>query len=77
MNNNGPKFTIGIEEEYLLVDQDTRALIIDPPVEFRSGGRYGGSDSEGRWDHCGRWDSEIDRARCVKDMKTIRLNDRK
>ena len=31
MNNNGPKFTIGVEEEYLLVDQDTRAVIIDPP----------------------------------------------
>ena len=26
-----PKFTIGIEEEYLLVDRDTRALVVDPP----------------------------------------------
>ncbi len=31
MNNSGPKFTIGVEEEYLLVDQESRALIIDPP----------------------------------------------
>jgi carboxylate-amine ligase len=26
-----PKFTMGIEEEYLLVDKETRALIVDPP----------------------------------------------
>lgn len=26
-----PEFTIGVEEEYLLVDKETRALIIDPP----------------------------------------------
>jgi carboxylate-amine ligase len=26
-----PEFTIGVEEEYLLVDRETRALIIDPP----------------------------------------------
>ncbi|MCH8135327.1 MAG: carboxylate-amine ligase [Proteobacteria bacterium] len=26
-----PTFTIGIEEEYLLVDRDTRALVVDPP----------------------------------------------
>ena len=31
MNNSGPSFTIGVEEEYLLVDRDTRALIVDPP----------------------------------------------
>ena len=31
MNNSGPQFTIGVEEEYLLVDQETRALIVDPP----------------------------------------------
>ena len=31
MNLNGPKFTIGIEEEYLLVDKETRGLVIDPP----------------------------------------------
>ena len=31
MNNSGPPFTIGVEEEYLLVDRETRALIIDPP----------------------------------------------
>ncbi len=34
MNSSGPKFTIGVEEEYLLVDQETRALIIDPPESF-------------------------------------------
>ncbi len=28
---NEPKFTIGIEEEYLLVDKETRGLIVDPP----------------------------------------------
>ncbi|HZD53287.1 MAG TPA: carboxylate-amine ligase [Woeseiaceae bacterium] len=26
-----PEFTIGVEEEYLLVDRKTRALIVDPP----------------------------------------------
>jgi len=26
-----PEFTIGIEEEYLLVDKDTRSLLVDPP----------------------------------------------
>jgi carboxylate-amine ligase len=26
-----PEFTIGVEEEYLLVDRETRALIVDPP----------------------------------------------
>jgi carboxylate-amine ligase len=31
MKNNGPSFTIGVEEEYLLVDRQTRALIVDPP----------------------------------------------
>jgi len=31
MNNSGPTFTIGVEEEYLLVDRETRALIIEPP----------------------------------------------
>jgi carboxylate-amine ligase len=39
MKDSTPSFTIGVEEEYLLVDQDTRALIIDPPkrlmTEFR------------------------------------------
>ena len=28
---NEPAFTIGVEEEYLLVDQQTRALVVDPP----------------------------------------------
>ena len=26
-----PPFTIGVEEEYLLVDKETRALVVDPP----------------------------------------------
>ena len=26
-----PAFTVGVEEEYLLVDKETRALVIDPP----------------------------------------------
>ena len=26
-----PKFTLGIEEEYLLVDRETRGLVVDPP----------------------------------------------
>ncbi|MDH3337823.1 MAG: YbdK family carboxylate-amine ligase, partial [Gammaproteobacteria bacterium] len=32
MNNSGPKFTLGVEEEYLLIDPDTRALVADPPT---------------------------------------------
>ncbi|MBT8088406.1 MAG: carboxylate-amine ligase [Gammaproteobacteria bacterium] len=31
MAANEPAFTIGIEEEYLLVDKETRSLVIDPP----------------------------------------------
>ena len=31
MKNSGPKFTLGVEEEYLLVDKETRGLVIDPP----------------------------------------------
>ena len=31
MSKTGPQFTVGVEEEYLLVDKETRALIIDPP----------------------------------------------
>ena len=31
MLHTKPAFTIGIEEEYLLVDKETRALVIDPP----------------------------------------------
>jgi carboxylate-amine ligase len=31
MTTEGPPFTLGVEEEYLLVDKQTRALIIDPP----------------------------------------------
>lgn len=26
-----PEFTVGVEEEYLLVDRETRALVVDPP----------------------------------------------
>ena len=29
-----PSFTIGIEEEYLLVDRETRDLAVDPPESF-------------------------------------------
>ena len=31
MSINEPSFTLGIEEEYLLVDKETGALVIDPP----------------------------------------------
>ncbi len=31
MNLAEPPFTIGVEEEYLLVDKETRGLVIDPP----------------------------------------------
>ena len=31
MNQARPPFTLGIEEEYLLVDKQTRALVIEPP----------------------------------------------
>ena len=31
MRRNEPAFTLGVEEEYLLVDKETRALVIDPP----------------------------------------------
>ncbi len=31
MSNKEPSFTLGIEEEYLLVDQTTRALVKEPP----------------------------------------------
>ena len=27
-------FTLGIEEEYLLVDRETRDLVVDPPPEL-------------------------------------------
>jgi len=29
-----PEFTIGVEEEYLLVDKETRGLVIDPPTSL-------------------------------------------
>lgn len=31
MSKNEPEFTIGVEEEYLLVDKETRGLVVDPP----------------------------------------------
>jgi len=31
MGIHEPSFTLGVEEEYLLVDKETRALVIDPP----------------------------------------------
>ncbi len=31
MGINEPSFTLGVEEEYLLVDKKTRGLVIDPP----------------------------------------------
>jgi carboxylate-amine ligase len=34
MANREPAFTLGVEEEYLLVDKESRALIIDPPEEL-------------------------------------------
>lgn len=34
MNPHRPEFTMGIEEEYLLVDIETRALCIEPPASL-------------------------------------------
>ena len=31
MTIDEPQFTLGIEEEYLLVDKETRSLVVDPP----------------------------------------------
>lgn len=31
MTKSEPEFTLGIEEEYLLVDRQTRSLVVDPP----------------------------------------------
>lgn len=31
MQKGAPEFTLGVEEEYLLVDKETRELVIDPP----------------------------------------------
>ncbi len=31
-----PEFTLGVEEEYLLVDKETRALVVDPPKTLLS-----------------------------------------
>jgi carboxylate-amine ligase len=36
MTRNEPQFTIGVEEEYLLVDKETRGLVIDPPDSLLS-----------------------------------------
>lgn len=32
MARKEPAFTIGVEEEYLLVDKETRSLVVDPPA---------------------------------------------
>ena len=32
MASREPAFTIGVEEEYLLVDKETRSLVVDPPA---------------------------------------------
>ncbi len=32
--NPEPSFTVGLEEEYLLVDRETRDLVVDPPDEL-------------------------------------------
>ncbi|MGE0612140.1 MAG: carboxylate-amine ligase [Hyphomicrobiales bacterium] len=34
MSRPAPTFTVGIEEEYLLVDRETRELVTDPPAEL-------------------------------------------
>jgi carboxylate-amine ligase len=34
MSLNAPSFTLGVEEEYLLVDRETRDLADDPPAEI-------------------------------------------
>ena len=36
MSRREPEFTLGIEEEYLLVDRETRSLVVDPPQSFLS-----------------------------------------
>jgi hypothetical protein len=36
MTIDEPQFTLGIEEEYLLVDQETRSLVVDPPKSLLS-----------------------------------------
>ncbi len=34
MMKKEPPFTIGVEEEYLLVDKETRGLVVDPPASL-------------------------------------------
>ncbi len=34
MLRGNPPFTLGVEEEYLIVDKDTRQLIVEPPEEL-------------------------------------------
>jgi len=36
MKKSEPAFTLGVEEEYLLVDKDTRSLVVDPPQSLMS-----------------------------------------
>ena len=37
MTRDQPQFTLGVEEEYLLVDLETRGLVVDPPKSVLSG----------------------------------------
>jgi len=34
MTDTVPQLTLGVEEEYLLVDRETRALVVDPPSDL-------------------------------------------
>ena len=34
MNQPQPSFTVGVEEEYLLVDRESRDLVVDPPADL-------------------------------------------
>lgn len=36
MTTAEPEFTMGVEEEYLLVDKETRSLVVDPPQSLMS-----------------------------------------
>ena len=36
MITKAPEFTLGVEEEYLLVEKDSRALVVDPPESLLS-----------------------------------------
>jgi len=36
MKRSEPRFTVGVEEEYLLVDKESRGLVVDPPKSLIS-----------------------------------------